>query len=516
MSKKKRTIFSIIIFILIILFAISCCPVEWQNDTFYTIKIGEYIMQNGMSVLQEKMDPFSWHENLPYTYPHWLYNILMYGIFNIGGFTGINIFTAILACILSLSIFYINYKLLKNKATSFIVTIIFTYLMSGFITARAQLLTFIFFIWTVYFIEKFLETKKKKYAIALLIIPIIIANVHSAVWPFYFVLFLPYIAEYIISFIPNIYRFFYKLIKKKDIEQKKNNNLYKIQIVKNPNVKFLIIIAIIALFTGFLTPIGDSPYTYSIKIMQGNTMNHISEHSPLILVSVTDFFIYIVAFLAILIFTNTKIRLKDFFMSFGLLYMALNSIRQMSMFILIGGIIVHRLICALLDKYYPNIDEKLQNAMLKIPGIVIAIGIVIVASLYMIRGNAAKEIVNPYTYPVSAVDYILENVDISTMKIFNEYNYGSYLLFRGIPVFVDSRSDLYTPQFNGSKDIFGDAINTAGITVYYENIFKNYGITHVIVQKNSRLNMLLNNDSNYKLLYSDDGFFFYERLGDNV
>lgn len=37
------------------------------------------------------------------------------------------------------------------------------------------------------------------------------------------------------------------------------------------------------------------------------------------------------------------------------------------------------------------------------------------------------------------------------MKIYNEYNYGSYLLFRGIPVFVDSRADLYTPQFNGEK-----------------------------------------------------------------
>ena len=78
------------------------------------------------------------------------------------------------------------------------------------------------------------------------------------------------------------------------------------------------------------------------------------------------------------------------------------------------------------------------------------------------------------------------------MKIYNEYNYGSYLLFRGIPVFVDSRADLYTLQFNGEKnddgkyegkDIFSDYINTSNIGVYYENKFEEYDITHVLIRK---------------------------------
>ncbi len=32
-----------------------------------------------------------------------------------------------------------------------------------------------------------------------MIIPILLANLHCAVWPFYFVLYLPYIAEYILA-----------------------------------------------------------------------------------------------------------------------------------------------------------------------------------------------------------------------------------------------------------------------------------------------------------------------------
>ncbi|MBR4641056.1 MAG: hypothetical protein IKO79_10905, partial [Butyrivibrio sp.] len=75
------------------------------------------------------------------------------------------------------------------------------YLLKDYIAARAQLVTFILFILEILFIEQFLSTKKRRYAIGLIILPIIIANVHVAVWPFYFVLFLPYIAEYIIAVI---------------------------------------------------------------------------------------------------------------------------------------------------------------------------------------------------------------------------------------------------------------------------------------------------------------------------
>ena len=98
------------------------------------------------------------------------------------------------------------------------------------------------------------------------------------------------------------------------------------------------------------------------------------------------------------------------------------------------------------------------------------------------------------------------------MSIFNEYNYGSYLLFRGIPVFIDSRADLYTPEFNKDVNVFQDFINTSNINNYYENMFEKYDITHVLLYKNSKLNMFLSRDDNYMKLYSDDNFCFYERL----
>lgn len=421
------------------------------------------------------------------------------------------------------------------------------YFMKSYVAARAQLVTFILFVITIYFIEKFLESKKKRYAVGLIIIPILIANLHSAVWPFYFVLFLPYIGEYIVSLFGNAnymriikIKFLKLKSKKKNLSEEKLKNIqariaaleaeiiiqkentnkrreksYKIIIEKNDNVKALILIMIICAFTGLLTPLGDTPYTYLLKTVEGNTMDNINEHLPLTLINSKDFLCLIIVFLAILLFTDTKIKLRDLFMIGGLLLLALSSRRQISMFVLIGSVILTRLVTALFDKYDPTGFDKLKNFILKAEGVIITAGIILIISIYMFKPKVNNQYISESSYPVAASNYILENVDVENMRIYNEYNYGSYLLFRGIPVFIDSRADLYAPEFNGEKDIFSDFINISNISVYYENKFKEYEITHVLVYKNAKLNMFLSRNSDYKLLYNDDYFYFYEILASN-
>ena len=79
MENKIELKFNIMAIILITIFAICITPVTFQNDTFYTIKIGEYIMENGITM----QDPFSWHEDIPYTYPHWGYDVATYLVYKV-------------------------------------------------------------------------------------------------------------------------------------------------------------------------------------------------------------------------------------------------------------------------------------------------------------------------------------------------------------------------------------------------------------------------------------------------
>lgn len=79
-EKATNIIFDVLAIICIIIIAISVTPKALQNDTFYNIKCGEYILKNGIFNLTE--DPFSWH-NLQYTWPHWLYDLGAYVVFHI-------------------------------------------------------------------------------------------------------------------------------------------------------------------------------------------------------------------------------------------------------------------------------------------------------------------------------------------------------------------------------------------------------------------------------------------------
>lgn len=547
MEKEKKTIdknsirFTIMAVVLIAIFCFAISPVTLQNDTFYTIKIGEHILQNGIDM----KDPFSWHENLQYTYPHWLYDVVIYLVYSIGGQVGIYISTIVLSIALGLTMYLVNTKLTKNKLTSFVLTIGAMYLLRNYIAARAQLVTFILFILTVYFIEMFLETKKKRYAVGLIIIPIIIANVHLAVFPFYFVLYLPYIAEYMIYILSNteiilvtakIDRLNKKILKttkeeeiqkikdeinrleqknEKTINKKEkiNANPYKIKIRGNNNVKALIIIMIICLFTGFLTPLGTTPYTYLIKTMQGSTTHNISEHLPLTLVNNLEFMCTLVLFIAILTFTDTKIRLSDLFMLGGLVLLTFYTRRQFSMFTLICVIILNRLINALLDKYDPEGCKKAIDKMTTITGMIVTICLVLTISVIQYKPKMNDHFIDEKSYPVEAATYILDNLDINNIKLYNEYNYGSYLIFRGIPVFIDSRADLYAPEFNPGVEVFNDYMNLSGMNIdNVEEKLDEYGITHMLMYKKSKLRRFVEqNTEKYNLLYEDDNFCLFER-----
>ncbi len=548
---SKNVRFTIMAVILIAIFCIAITPISLQNDTFYTIRIGEHITQNGIDM----QDPFSWHEDLAYTYPHWLYDLITYFIYDAFGLTGIYIATCILSAILGITIYFTNTKIVKNQTFSFFITIGVMYLIKDYIAARAQLVTFILFVLTIFFIEKFLETKKKRYAVGLIIIPMLIANLHLAVFPFYFVLYLPYIGEYVIAILAET--ILYRKIKIRRLKSKIKNaskksgneekikglqeelqqleekvdkikikrakelqNSYKIKINKNDNVKWLILVMIICIFTGLLTPLGDTPYTYLVKTMQGNTTQNINEHLPMTLANDVGMMCTLVIFLAILTFTKAKIRLSDLFMLGGLLYLMLATKRQATMFVLMGSFILNRLIMEIITIYNNKEGkEKLLDGMKSTISCLIISIIVLTLSYFMAKDKVKDQYVNEADYPVQACNYIIENIDLSKAKFYNEYNYGSYMLYRGIPVFIDSRADLYAPEFSGKEeDIFSDFIDTSNIGTFYEDIMEKYGITHVINYKNSKMNMIITKtqDKKYKELYSDDNFVIYERVTDEV
>ena len=164
----------VIIAILFLCFGLIYYPIS--NDTFYTIKIGNFILQNGIDM----KDHFSWIANLPYTYPHWSFDVFIALIYNFFNFKGLYTLTIILYFIIGLLIYFFSKKRTKNYLFSFILTMIIICSLASFITIRAQIISFIIFLIEKYFLDKFISDGKKKDALIIILLSFILVNVHLA------------------------------------------------------------------------------------------------------------------------------------------------------------------------------------------------------------------------------------------------------------------------------------------------------------------------------------------------
>lgn len=490
----KKYKFYILLVITILCMTIILTRKEFQNDTFYTIKVGEQIFKTGIDM----KDHFSWMNNLSYTYPHWLYDVIIFLIYNLFGFTGIYISTLIFANILLFTMYFTLNNIIKNKGLSYILVVILGLTLKNFITARAQLISFILFLLILYFIEKLRENGKKIYIYYIFIFSLLIANFHSAVFPFIFALFLPYIVS-------DFLFLFFKKINKNNF---KKINLGKIEIDSPKNFKKIIIAFLASLLSGIFTPNFPIAYTYFIKTKMGITMSYITEHLPTTIDKRPEFFIIIGILIILVLQRKIKISLNDLFLLGGLSFLTLMSKRSYALFAILSifsiGRIINQFFNAKLKK--EKIEEFLNNDITFITFNLLFI----ISSVLIINSNISKDYINYSKYPEKASNYILENLNIKNIRIYNEYNFGSYLLFKNIPVFIDSRADLYTEEFNKDCTIFKDGVVRKASN--YEEIFSKYKISHILIYNTNILNTILKNDNNYRKIYIDKYFSIYEKL----
>lgn len=537
MEKKQKKI--VILFsILIGIFTIGIVGKTFQNDTFFNISIGKYILENGIDMKEH----FSWIQGLTYTYSHWAFDIIMYLIYNNFGFTGIYISIILFSILINIVLFNLLTKRGKQPVIAFIITLISTYIIRSCYTARSQIVSFLCFIVEIYCIEKFIETNKKRYAVLLIVLSIIVANFHAATWPMYLVLFLPYFASAFFNFISPKNR--YVLLKKRYQNKLKNvpkdskkARKYEIKVnyyadilekIEPPkyekmvrresyNIKNLVILFVIICFTGLITPIHDTPYTYVIKSMFGESnfennasVDFIMEMQPITPAYSTNLVVFLIILLAFLIFMPTKLKLEQGFLILGLLLMTIISARYVYLLVFLGSYVLMDLIAQCIAKFIPEDMQKLENILVSKKGIIILSILIILFVLPEFLEIIVEDYVDEELYPVGAVEYIKENLDYKNMRIYNSYNNGSYLMLNEIPVFIDSRLDVYCSEFNDT-DVFYDFTQVSLGKVNYEDVFKKYDFTHILIYNTDIIYNYIKLDHNYKVLYEDENFTLYER-----
>lgn len=483
MKKRKFDILAIItFFVLSILFVMKMI----QNDTFYYIKIGEDILKYGVDMI----DHYSIH-NLKYLYPHWLYDVCIYLVYNFKGFFGLYVMN-ILICSLGAYIVYKFYE--DDKFFGLIFGILFIILLGVNITARSQSISYIIFLLEIINIEKFIKTGRNKYLVFLFMLLLLLFNTHMAMYPVFYVIFIPYFAEHLISLT--------KLNKNKEFK------FSNYEIEKNKNIKKLFIFMILSIFTAMLTPIGmKNTLEYIFYNKGGEMIKYIKEHRALTLLETPQFCSVLFATLVSSLFLNIRFKLRDVFMLLGFLLLSFMGERNISLFYIIWVLLFGRTIVNYVKKYDNKTIENITKLILKYS--ICYLLIIFVVLINFLKNNDSKYL-STKMYPIKATEYIKKNLDYKNIRIFNEYNFGSYLLFNDIKVFIDSRADLYEKNFNHSKrSIVEDAMDINRKN--YNEILEYYDITHILLYNTNFICDYLKKDENYKIIYKDERYLLFER-----
>lgn len=497
---KKKSLTNYCVFIIIMIFSFSFISKLIENDLFFDIKTGQTLLKFGVDF----KDHFSFIPDLIYIYHHYLYNLLIYFIYNFFGYNGVFIFFYLCFSVFGLLIFYVNNKQSSNKVSSLFITLFTMYICCYAFQSRVQSLTYCLFYLEVYFINMLYDTGQRQYSLYLILLGILIANLHMPLWIFSIILFLPYI---------------FQLYFKKSIDKfKKINSIIsnKLIIEYPKNQKTFIFTFIVILLTGFLTPLRLYPYTFFTKSLFNNDYLFIYEMKTTALLYYKWEIILILIFIVGSYTKYFKVKLYDLSLFLGLFIFSLICRRNVIYFYIFVPTIIFRTVCFSKKKIDFEIITKLKEMFYKVNSKVVLIFSSISLTMISIFCIIDMDFKN-YNYgiddrfPVKSVEYIKENLDYKNIRLYNQFNYGSYLEFNDIPVFVDSRAEVYLEEFNGGKDIIGDYLDAFDYDKY-KDIFDKYQFDYALVYRDNELYYYLENDDDFQVIFEEDYYILYEKI----
>lgn len=145
-----------------------------------------------------------------------------------------------------------------------------------------------------------------------------------------------------------------------------------------------------------------------------------------------------------------------------------------------------------LDRFVDDPAETEAALPTLVAGAVIIAGAILIAIPTISDNDHAISNV----FPVEAVDWMAANHPEAT--IFNAYDFGGYLIWREIPVYIDGRADVFRDEG------LNQYTRTAFVEAGWREPLARYGVDLVIIEAGSRLADALAGEPGWNLEYVDD------------
>ena len=443
---KKIKFKYIILFLIPILFFIQY-NLRIDNDFWFTIKEGEYVINNGFP----NVVPFTIYDNLNFIYQSYGAGVIFSFIYKLLGTYGILFFVIFILIMMA----YFYYRLCmkvsnNNENISILVTVITMSLLAvNYITTRPQIFTYLNLIIVLYIMELYSNTNNRKYLYILPIISLIQSNIHCM---FFFML--------IIFMLPYIF----------------NNS-------KEYDIKPILVTMLFMILTGLINPYGINNLLYVFNSYGQNILEKtIKELQPLSFSSLFG-----------------KIHIRYLLLLFGTTYLAFDTLRGVSLFI-IGSFFP----LAYLYKDIPNID--ISKYIPKIIKVLITITLFIISLIIIFIPR------NYYPDAKEPIDYLVNNYKISDIKLYTSFYDGSYAVYKGIKCSMDPRAEVFLKKNNHKFDIYKEYNDLQSGIINYEDYLKKYNFTHLLINKKDYLySKLEKNSYNYIVIKEYKNYKIYIR-----
>ena len=462
---KKIKFKYIILFLIPILFFIQY-NLRIDNDFWFTIKEGEYVINNGFP----NVVPFTIYDNLNFIYQSYGAGVIFSFIYKLLGTYGILFFVIFILIIMT----YFYYRLCmkvsnNNENISILVTVITMSLLAiNYITTRPQIFTYLNLIIVLYIMELYSNTNNRKYLYILPIISLIQSNIHCM---FFFMLII-----FMLSYIFN------------------NSKEYEI--------KPILVTMLFMILTGLINPYGINNLLYVFNSYGQNILEKtIKELQPLSFSSLFGkIHIFIILIIYILYFkSRKKIPIRYLLLLFGTTYLAFDTLRGVSLFI-IGSFFP----LVYLYKDIPNID--ISKYIPKIIKVLITIILFIISLIIIFIPR------NYYPDAKEPIDYLVNNYIISDIKLYTSFSDGSYALYKGIKCSMDPRAEVFLKKNNHKFDIYKEYYDLQMGIIDYNEYIKKYNFTHLLINKKDYLyNKLEKNSYNYIVIKEYENYKIYIR-----
>jgi hypothetical protein len=259
-----------------------------------------------------------------------------------------------------------------------------------------------------------------------------------------------------------------------------------------------------ALLAGCITPYGYQYLLQTFHVLDlADLPGQIGELRPMN--PYTDFKqeVILLCLMAMGLFFGVKIGLVRVLMIFGLLHLALQHVRGLAIFALVLPLMLAHPLQQQFAFLRPTSDPLPLFDRRRFQPRATAIALAATLAVACLLGTAYV-VLRPadsppgYLAPAAALDYAAKaNV---TGPVLNDFNFGGYLIFRGIPTFIDGRTLPFGKQF--AHDFF-DA-NGVGAGDKLERLADAHHVSWTLLRPSTPAALYFDHSPAWRRLYADD------------